>query len=124
MTPRVPDEQLDFARGLRAQMTAAETVMWRILRDRRIGAKFRRQCPIGPYVADFACVAARLVVEIDGRSHGGPERRQHDRERDAWFAAQGWRVVRFDDDDVLAGGDVVMIRIKKELSRLPSSDPR
>ena len=124
MTPRVPDEQLDFARGLRGQMTAAETAMWRILRDRGIGAKFRRQCPVGPYVADFACVAARVVVEIDGRSHDGPERRQRDRERDAWFAAQGWRVVRFDDDGVLAGGDLVVTRIRKELLRVPSSDPR
>ena len=124
MAPRVPDEQLDFARNLRARMTAAETVVWRILRDRRIGAKFRRQVPIGPYVADFACVAARLIVEIDGRSHDGLESRQRDRERDAWFAAQGWRVVRFDDGEALAAGDVVATRVKRELVRIPSSDPR
>ena len=78
MVPRVTDERLSNARRLRKEMTAAETMLWRSLRHSGIGAKFRRQVPIGPYVADFACVAARLIVEIDGRPHGEPEQQAHD----------------------------------------------
>ena len=83
MPPRVPDEHLDFARKLRRDMTEAEAMLWRGLRGRGIGAKFRRQVPIGPYVADFACTAMQLIVELDGASHDAPENILHDRERDA-----------------------------------------
>ena len=79
-------------------MTEAEHVLWRILRDRRFaGTKFRRQVPIGPYVADFACFNARLIIEADGGQHNESH---SDAVRDAWFAAQGFRVLRFWNIDV------------------------
>jgi very-short-patch-repair endonuclease len=125
MVPRVTDERLSNARRLRKEMTAAETMLWRSLRDRGIGAKFRRQVPIGPYVADFACVAARLVVELDGRPPDEPEQQAHDELRDAWLFQQGWRVLRVPNDIVIGGGDIVIGRIRAALAPLvPSSDPR
>src|SRR5438067_10866942 len=85
-------QKRDRARALRREPTKVERVMWRLLRDRRLGgAKFRRQAPIGPFIADFACAAHRLVVELDGGQHAGSLR---DRRRDAYLSAQGWRVLR------------------------------
>ncbi len=73
--------------------TRAELRLWRLLRDRRLnGLKFRRQVPIGPYIVDFLCVSARLIVEADGSQHGQSIR---DERRDAYLARQGWAVVRF-----------------------------
>ena len=81
--------------------------------------------PIGPYVADFACVAAKLVVELDGQPHDEPERRSHDRYRDTWLAEHGWRVLRVSNDIVIGGGDIVIGLIKAALApQVPSSDPR
>ena len=83
---------LAMARRLRAEPTPAEAKLWALLKDIRVpGAHFRRQAPIGPYVADFACLSRNLVVELDGGGHGG----RRDRERDAWMEAQGYRVLRF-----------------------------
>jgi len=65
----VTDRQLAQARRLRREMTLAEMILWRGLRDRGIGGKFRRQVPIGCYIADFVCIAARMIVELDGPSH-------------------------------------------------------
>ena len=119
MTPRVRDEHLDFARQLRREMTNAESMLWRSLRGRGDTARFRRQVPIGPYVADFACLPAKLIVELDGAPHEAPEKKQADHERDAWFARQGWRVLRFQNEFVLGGGDLVVEWIKKELGGSP-----
>jgi very-short-patch-repair endonuclease len=119
MPPRVTDEHLSFARKLRAQMSTAETILWRSRRNRGIEAKFRRQVPIGPYFADFACVAARLVVELDGAPHDAPERKSRDLERDAWLIEHGWRVLRFPNEIVLGGGDLVLDEIKRMLSESP-----
>ena len=68
---------------LRREQTKAEEILWRSLRDRQLGAKFRRQVPVGAFLVDFACVEARLVVEVDGPSHETPEGRA----QDAWRAA-------------------------------------
>jgi very-short-patch-repair endonuclease len=74
------------ARQLRSTMTDAEQVLWRRLRNKQLfGNRFRRQVPIGSFVADFACLKARLVIEIDGGQHEGNAK---DIERDAWFAEQ------------------------------------
>jgi very-short-patch-repair endonuclease len=86
---------ISTARRLRQDATRAERRIWSFLRQRPAGLKFRRQHPIGPYIADFACPAARLVVELDGASHlelGAVER---DAKRTAFLEAEGWRVVRF-----------------------------
>jgi len=87
------------ARSLRANITNAERKLWYALRDRRFaGYKFRRQVPVGPYIADFVCYSARLVIEIDGGQHADSAR---DARRDRWFARNGFRVLRFWNNEVL-----------------------
>src|SRR5437763_1864515 len=80
------------ARALRRNATDTERALWRVLRDRQLGWRFRRQFVIGPYIADFACPEARLVIEADGSQHAILG--DHDR-RDALLARSGWRVLRF-----------------------------
>ncbi len=73
------------ARALRRELTKAESAMWNMLRDfRPHGARFRRETPIGPYITDFAWLAARIVVEVDGDSHETDHGRRHDVKRDAF----------------------------------------
>jgi very-short-patch-repair endonuclease len=96
------------ARALRRRMTDAERVLWNHLRHRSVGGiKFRRQQPIGPFVADFACWNARLVVEIDGGQHTG----DRDAERTRAMQSEGWHVIRFWNHDVLANPDGVLLAI-------------
>jgi very-short-patch-repair endonuclease len=88
------------ARKLRHQATYPERKLWQILRNRQIaGLKFRRQYPIGPYVADFCCTEAKLIVEVDGNSHIG--RRTVDLTRHRWLERQGMTVMRVTNDQVL-----------------------
>jgi len=95
----VPPPKRSFARTLRREMTDAEDRLWQELRDRRLDRiKFRRQMPIGKYVADFVCLEARLIVEIDGSQHAESD---SDRVRHAELKARGFRVLRFWNDDVL-----------------------
>jgi very-short-patch-repair endonuclease len=115
----VPQEQTGFARRLRRDMTAAEVILWRALRSSRLGgAKFRRQAPVGPYVADFLCHEARLIVELDGAPHEDPEQQAHDKQRDAWFRDQGFRVLRFPNDLAIAGTEILVRQIEAELKEL------
>jgi very-short-patch-repair endonuclease len=96
------------ARALRRRMTDAERLLWRELRSRAIGGiKFRRQQPIGAFIADFACWNARLVVEIDGGQHSA----DHDAERTRAIQAEGWQVIRFWNNDVLANPEAVLLAI-------------
>jgi very-short-patch-repair endonuclease len=82
----------ETARRLRRDATDAERRLWRILRDRRLeGYKFRRQRPIGPYVADFVSIRYRLIVEVDGSQHLDSAT---DARRTEWLERHGWRVVR------------------------------
>ena len=88
-----------FARSLRREMTEAENKLWHELRDRRLDrTKFRRQIPFGKYIADFVCLEAGLIIEIDGSQHAESE---SDRIRKAELEARGFRVLRFWNDDVL-----------------------
>ncbi len=90
------------AKALRQGMTRAKTLLWRYIKAHRIERlSFRRQVPIGNYVADFVCHSARPVVELDGESHDFESRRQMDQRRDAWFQSQGYAVLRFTNDQVL-----------------------
>ncbi|WBJ98447.1 endonuclease domain-containing protein [Methylocystis parvus] len=113
MPARVSKEKTDFARKLRRNMTEAEAILWRSLRRSALGMKFRRQVPIGRFVADFLCVEHRLIVELDGRPHDDEEQKAHDAARDAWLAEHGYRVLRFRNDLVIGGGDIVLDRIRE-----------
>ena len=90
MPSRTPG--LSFARHLRRNTSVTERRLWRLLRDRRLeGLKFRRQVPLGPYIADFACRGCLLIVEADGPHHD----EARDAVRDRWLASQGFLVLRF-----------------------------
>jgi very-short-patch-repair endonuclease len=90
---------------MRSAPTKAEDRLWYHLRASGMGVKFRRQEPIGPYFADFACLTKRLIVEVDGDSH---DDRNRDARRDQWFLDHGWFVLRIWDDDVLDNTDDIL----------------
>jgi len=96
-------------------MTLPEKVLWKALRNPDLG--FRRQVPIGNYVADFACFRARLIVEVDGGVHRLPEVQLRDAKRDAWLKTEGYRVLRFGNEHVLGDLDTVMCAIRTLLPR-------
>jgi very-short-patch-repair endonuclease len=99
---RLTESQRSFARDLRRKQTDAEHRLWHQLRARRfMGLRFRRQHPIGPYYADFACLELRLVVELDGGQHNSESGHRRDAVRSGLLAARGYRVIRFWDNDVL-----------------------
>src|SRR5580704_1023810 len=101
------------ARRLRRDATDAERRLWSVLRDRRLsGYRFRRQFPIGRFIVDFACTKHRLIVEADGSQHADSE---SDRERTAWLEEQGWRVLRFWNNDILTNTEGVVETVLKEL---------
>jgi very-short-patch-repair endonuclease len=97
------------ARALRAAPTDAERRLWHHLRGQQLdGFKFRRQYPIGPFIADFACLERRLIVEADGGQHGGSD----DADRDRFLETRGYRVLRFWNDDVLLRTQAVLESIR------------
>lgn len=91
---------VETARRLRRTMTAPEVTLWQWLRTRPGGFKFRRQHPIGRYVADFYCPTVRLAIEVDGEAHGRGAAPQSDAQRDGWMEARGLRVMRVTANDV------------------------
>ena len=124
MREHTPDKSFRNARALRRRLTNAEEILWRELRGRKFnGIKFRRQMPIGPYVADFACISRKVVVECDGRPHDSDDQQAHDAARDLWLAKNGWRVLRIPNNLVLSGSFKMLEDVSSAL-RLPSSDPR
>jgi very-short-patch-repair endonuclease len=99
------------ARELRRCSTESEKKLWLMLRNRQIdGVKFRRQVPIGPYIADFAAIEALLIVEVDGGQHASRE--PADRRRTAWLQRRGFRVARFWNNDVLGNPEGVIESIQ------------
>jgi len=105
-------------------MTRAETLLWRYLKAGHVdGLQFRRQVPMGPYIADFVCHAAKLVIEVDGVSHDFESRLRHDQVRDRWLASRGYRVLRFTDADVLSTLEGVLIVIRDTATDRTSSAP-
>ncbi|MHB8536049.1 MAG: endonuclease domain-containing protein [Sulfuricaulis sp.] len=101
---------LGRAKKLRRVMTDAEKELWYHLRAHRLfGTKFKRQKPIGPYIADFACPALRLVIEIDGGQHS--EEVKYDRLREIWLHKRGYTVLRFWNNEVMENMEGVLERI-------------
>src|SRR5688572_29402808 len=91
---------VENARSMRRAPTRAEDILWRRLRGRRIDKlKFRRQEPIGPFIVDFVCQEAKLVIEVDGEDHLG--RTESDIDRSGWLAREGYEVLRFKNEDLL-----------------------
>jgi very-short-patch-repair endonuclease len=104
------------AKRLRANTTPHERILWRALKELPIeGTHFRRQAPIGPYIVDFFCPAAHLIIEIDGGHHNDDETATRDRERQLWLEQEGYRVVRFWNSEITGDLDAVLERIYVEL---------
>jgi very-short-patch-repair endonuclease len=98
----VSEKQHSKAKALRRSMTEAERIIWYNVRAHRFQcASFRRQTPIGPYVIDFVCHAAKLIIEVGGGQHFEPENVVRDTRRDTYLRAQGYRVLRFNNLDVM-----------------------
>ncbi len=117
----IPDWQRLAARRLWREMTDAERKLWQVLRAHRFrGAGFRRQVPLGPYIADFVCHARRLVIEVDGGQHSGST---SDAVRDEWLEAEGYRVLRFWNNEVLGNLEGVLERIGREIAAAPPPPP-
>jgi very-short-patch-repair endonuclease len=116
---QVCERPRQYARRLRRSQTDAERTLWLRLRDPRLTEfKFRRQHPIGPFVADFCCTEAKVVVELDGGQHA--RQRRSDATRTAFLEAQGYRVLRFWDSVVLSKIEGVLERIAEALRRRES----
>jgi len=104
------------ARRLRKQMTDAERALWFLLRRKQIdGRRFRKQVPLGKYIVDFACLDARLIIEVDGGQHADAE--AADAERDTWLKSQNFRVLRFWNSDVLKNQEGVMQAVLEALEQ-------
>ena len=117
---KYPKSTLSRARKLRRNMTEAERKLWRLLRNNQLGVHFRRQVPLGPYVLDFLCLPAKLVVELDGSQHYHKTGLAFDSKRGAYLRAKGLKVFRFNNREFLTNPSGVMQsiyeHIQKELS--------
>jgi very-short-patch-repair endonuclease len=113
------EEPLKFQRDMRKNMTEPERKLWSVVRNRQIGdAKFRKQTWLGSYLVDFYCADVRLVVEVDGDSHA--HQQDYDARRTAWLEREGFKVIRFSNDDVMRNLDGVVEMIRDALAPSPS----
>src|SRR5262245_40255471 len=110
----VSPRQRNRAKQLRRTMTRAETLLWRYLKAHHVDdIGFRRQVPMGKYIADFVSHSARLMIEVDGESHDFESKLHRDEERDTWFVSEGYTVLRFTNEQVLKNLDGVIAVIRE-----------
>ncbi|MEY4978874.1 MAG: hypothetical protein RLZZ352_1144 [Pseudomonadota bacterium] len=109
------------ARSLRKGMTDAERKLWAGLRGEQLGFKFRRQHPLGHYIADFACLQPKLIIELDGSQH--QEQQAYDLTREHFFKAQGFAVLRFPSNAPLHNLNGVLSAIFQQLNHLAGVAP-
>lgn len=120
-TIRGTQETVGFARHLRTTQTDTEKMLWRKLRAKKFCEyKFRRQVPIGPYIADFACVKRKVIVEVDGYVH--EMKKSHDRERDCFLRQHGFHILRLCNEDVRQNLEGILEKLLEFLST-PLPDP-
>ncbi len=125
---RIAPSIRDYARQNRLSPTSGEEEMWKYLRSfRPYGARFRRQAPIGNYIADFAWLSARIVIEVDGATHEQPETLERDRRKQAFLQSQGFQVFRVNDNEVIANSakafGEIDAAIRGSLSTPPPTPP-
>ncbi len=124
IAPKGRANSVKAARRLRANMTLPEVLLWRELRKRPSGLKFRRQHASGTYVLDFFCADARLAIEVDGASHDRGDRPRQDGVRDAWMMRAGVETLRVPAKDVLSDVEAVLLGIvAAACARLPLHHP-
>ena len=107
---------IGYAKELRIRSTDAERLLWRHLRAKRMdGLKFRRQHPMGKYIVDFVCLEEKIVIELDGGQHTEPAAEAYDGLRDNRLEKQGYRVLRFWDNDVLLNIQGILEAIREHV---------
>ena len=112
------------ASSLRKKSTEAEKKLWAKLRRKQFhGLRFRRQYPLGPYFADFVCLPARLIVEVDGAGHAEAEQVEYDERRTEWLVSQNFRVLRFWNIEIFENIDGVVARIDAVMREGPLPPP-
>ena len=105
----------NFAKENRTKMTESESVLWEALRRLHCGYHFRRQHPIGDYIADFICLKKKLVVEVDGGYHNNPMQQQNDQMRTDYLERKGYTVIHFKNEEISDDLHEVIMRIKEQL---------
>ena len=106
----------DFAKHLRTNATDAERILWSLLRHHQFAnLRFRRQQPIGPYIVEFFCPSAKLIVELDGDQHGTDHARSYDDDRTRFLEQRGYRVLRFWNGEVMKHRDMVLESIHRAI---------
>jgi very-short-patch-repair endonuclease len=108
---RIHPSILAHAREMRHPQTPAEATLWRVLRNRYTGFKFRRQHPIEKFIIDFYCAQAKLLIEVDGESHLEPDQAEYDQARTEYLEELGYKLIRFTNNDVRYNIDAVTAKI-------------
>ena len=108
-----------FAAENRRNMTPAEKALWQQLRGQQLGVKFLRQYIIGNYIVDFFCPSKQLIIEVDGKYHYAEDNQDFDNIRDTYLSLQGYKVLRFINEQVLCNIDQVIAKIQTQLCNLP-----
>ena len=105
----------EFAKENRKNPTEAESILWNCVKARQLGLPFRRQHIIGEFIADFVCLPAMLVIELDGGYHQLPEQQVSDEQRQQWLESNGFKVIRFTNEEIIGDIDKVIRIIKRNL---------
>ena len=113
--PELYGQLKQFATEHRKKPTEAESILWNCLKGKFLGAHFRRQHVIGPFIADFACLQHKLIIEIDGGYHQSSEQQVSDEQRTEWLESKGFYVVRFTNEEVIGNTEAVLNKIKKHI---------
>ncbi len=113
---------ITIAKNLRKRLTNTERLLWSRLRAKQIeGCKFRRQTPIGKYIVGFVCHEQRVIVEVDGGQHS--ENEEEDKTRDKWLGEQGYKILRFWNNEVLTNMEGVLEAIRNSCKSRPPFNP-
>ena len=105
----------EFANNNKKHPTEAESILWDFLKRSGLGKPFRRQHIIGNYIADFFCLPARLIIEIDGGYHQLPQQKNDDETRTEWLKKEGFHVIRFTNEEVISNIESVLQTIKEHI---------
>ena len=111
---------IDTSKHLRSKETGAEKALWKIIRGKALGYKFRRQHGIGPFIVDFYCDTARLIIELDGNVHDVAEVQSHDKEREKYLTNLGYKMLRFRNEEIFDNLPSVLNKIQVTLDLFPS----
>ena len=110
------DDKFKKARNLRREQTEQEKILWSIIRNRQFyGLKFKRQVPIGVYIADFCCNEKKLIIELDGGQHNEPNNIKYDKKRTKFLENEGYKIIRFWNNDINDNLEGVYTKLKQEI---------